>query len=73
MFLLQVHDKIVFRPQLQVEKKKTNVGHSYILCQHLNYKCYVVNMTTNIVPYYRDYQSHQSHNDENMFLVFERP
>ncbi len=49
MSLLQVHIRIVFRLQLQVERQKTNVGHSYILCQHLNYKCYLVNMTTTIV------------------------
>ncbi len=29
---------IVFRLQLQVERQKMNVGHSYILCQHLNCK-----------------------------------
>ncbi len=34
----------------QIERQKTNVGHSYILCQHLNCKCYLVNMTTTIVP-----------------------
>jgi hypothetical protein len=27
-----------------------NVGHSCILRQHLNCKCYLVNMTTTIVP-----------------------
>jgi hypothetical protein len=47
---LQVHGKIIFRLQLQIEKQKTNVGHSYILHQHLNCKCYLVNMTTTIVP-----------------------
>jgi hypothetical protein len=51
MSLLQVRDIIVFQLQLQVErKKKTNVGRSYILCQHLNCKSYLVNMTTTIVP-----------------------
>jgi hypothetical protein len=48
MFVLQAHDKIVLH--LQVERQKMNVGHSYILCQHLNCKCYLVNMTTTIVP-----------------------
>ncbi len=37
MISLQVESTIVFRLQLQVEKQKINVGHSYILCQHLNY------------------------------------
>jgi len=41
---------IVSQLHLQVERQKTNVGHSYILCQHLNCKCYLVNMTTTIVP-----------------------
>jgi hypothetical protein len=50
MFLLQMHGKIVFRLQLQIERQKTNVGHSYILYQHLNCKCYLVNMTTTIMP-----------------------
>jgi hypothetical protein len=31
-------------------KAKKNVGHSYILCQDLNCKCYLVNMTTTIMP-----------------------
>jgi len=48
--LLQVHGKIVSQLQLQIERQKTNVGHSYILCQHLNCKCYLVNMTTTIMP-----------------------
>jgi hypothetical protein len=39
-----------FQLQLQVERQKTNVGHSYILCQHLNCKRYLINMTTTIVP-----------------------
>jgi hypothetical protein len=50
MSSLQVHNKIVFQLQLQIERQKMNVGHSYILCQHLNCKCYLVNMTTTIVP-----------------------
>jgi hypothetical protein len=41
MSLLQVHG---------VERQKTNVGHSYILCQHFDCKCYLINMTTTIVP-----------------------
>jgi hypothetical protein len=41
---------IISQLHLQVERQKTNVGHSYILCQHLNCKCYLVNMTTTIVP-----------------------
>jgi len=50
MSLLQVHGMIIFQLQLQVERQKMNVGHSYILCQHLNCKCYFVNITTTIVP-----------------------
>jgi hypothetical protein len=50
MFVLQVHDMIVSQLHLQVERQKTNVGHSYILCQHFNCKFYLVNMTTTIVP-----------------------
>jgi hypothetical protein len=50
MFSLQVHGKIVSWLQLQIERQKMNVGCSYILCQHLNFKCYLVNMTTTIVP-----------------------
>ncbi|KAH9555849.1 hypothetical protein CY35_08G137900 [Sphagnum magellanicum] len=50
MSLLQVHGIIVFQLQLQVERQKMNVQHSYILCQHLNCKFYLVNMTTTIVP-----------------------
>jgi len=50
MSLLQMHNKIISRLQLRIERQKTNVGHSYILCQHLNCKCYLVNMTTNIMP-----------------------
>jgi hypothetical protein len=49
MSSLEMHNKIVSRSQLQIERQKTNVRHSYILCQHLNYKCYLVNITT-IVP-----------------------
>jgi hypothetical protein len=48
--LLQVRGIVVFQLQLQVERQKTNVGHFYILCRHLNCKCYLVNMTTTIVP-----------------------
>jgi hypothetical protein len=50
MYLLQVHDKIISQLQLQVERQKMNVGHCYILCQHLNCKCYLVNMIITIVP-----------------------
>jgi hypothetical protein len=50
MSLSQVHGMIVFQLQLQVERQKMNVKYSYILCQHLNCKCYLVNMTTTIVP-----------------------
>ncbi len=50
MSLLQAHNMIVSPLKLQVERQKMNVGHFYILCQHLNCKCYLVNMTTTIVP-----------------------
>ncbi len=44
--------------QLEVERQKMNVKHSYILCQHFNCKCYLVNMTTTIVPCFRDICMH---------------
>jgi len=71
-------------------RQKRNLEQSYILCRHLNCKCYLVNMTTTSVPcstnigiyawfwflkiyIYWGCQSQQSHNDENMFFIFERP
>jgi hypothetical protein len=38
MSSLQVHGKIVFRLQLQIETQKMNVGHSYI---HIHNGIYV--------------------------------
>jgi len=68
MSLLQVHGMIVFRPQLQVERQKANVGHSYILCQHLNYKCYLVNMTTTVVPCFTNIGMHGSSFKKQIFI-----
>ncbi len=50
MSSLQMYSEIVSQLQLQIQRPKTNVGHFYILCQHLNCKCYLINMTTTIVP-----------------------
>jgi hypothetical protein len=65
---LQVHNEIVSRLQLQIERKKTNVGHSYILCQHLNYKCYLVNMRTTIVPCSTNIAMHGSGFKKQIFI-----
>jgi hypothetical protein len=60
MSSLQVHNKIVSPLQLQIERQRMNVGHSYILCQHLNCKFYLVNMTTTIMPYSTNISMHCS-------------
>ncbi len=59
---------IVSQLQLQVEKQKMNVGHSYILRQRLNCKCYLVNMTTTIVPCSTNIGMHGSSFKKQIFI-----
>jgi hypothetical protein len=68
MSSLQVHGKIVSQLQLQIERQKTNVGHFYILYQHLNCKCYLVNMTTTIVPCSTNIGMHGSSFKKQIFI-----
>jgi len=52
----------------KVERQKMNVRHFYILYQHLNCKCYLVNMTTTIVPCSTNIGMHGSSFKKQIFI-----
>jgi hypothetical protein len=50
VFVASAHWDYLLIMTYKLKGKKMNVGHFYILWQHLNYKCYLEKMTTTIVP-----------------------